>query len=125
VSESSSHPSTPFLTMTRPGYVGFCAIWAIICGNCPPSAPISASSKKPQPPTEESYPPAISLAELRHKLFPDLYGMEAEKEFLIEHLYLPLRYPNLTKKYGLSLTPMIIVEGPPRRWKKLPLSEPL
>jgi len=69
--------------------------------------------KETQPPTEESYPPAISLSELRQKLFPDLYGMEAEKEFLIEHLYLPLRYPNLTKKYGLSLTPMIIVEGPP------------
>ncbi len=65
------------------------------------------------PPSEEVYPPPISLAELREKLFPGLYGMESEKEFLIEHLYLPLRYPALAKKYGLSLSPMIIVEGPP------------
>lgn len=69
--------------------------------------------RETQPPTEETYPPPITLSELREKLFPDLYGMEAEKEFLIEHLYLPLRYPNLARKYGISLSPMIIVEGPP------------
>ena len=61
----------------------------------------------------DAYPSPISLAELREKLFPGLYGMEAEKEFLIEHLYLPLRYPALAKKYGVPLSPMIIVEGPP------------
>ncbi len=64
-------------------------------------------------PAEEAYPPPISLAELREKLFPGLYGMEPEKEFLIERLYLPLRYPALAKKYGVPLSPMIIVEGPP------------
>jgi len=70
--------------------------------------------KEPSPSSSESiYPPAISLAELREKLFPGVYGMEAEKEFLIEHLYLPLRYPALAKRYGVSVSPMIIVEGPP------------
>jgi len=70
-------------------------------------------AKETPPPTQETYPPAIALADLREKLFPDLYGMEAEKEFLIEYLYLPLRYPYLAQKYGVSLSPMIIVEGPP------------
>jgi len=62
---------------------------------------------------EDTYPPPVEFAELREKLFPGLYGMEVEKDFLIEHLYLPLRYPALARKYGVPLSPMIIVEGPP------------
>ncbi len=76
-------------------------------------AHLGLPKEAPPPPTEDTYPPAISLAELREKLFPGLYGMEVEKEFLIEHLYLPLHYPVLARKYGLSVSPMIIVEGPP------------
>jgi len=65
------------------------------------------------PPREESYPGPIKLSELRSQLFPGVYGMEAEKEFIIEHIYLPLRYPALAKRYGVSTSPMVIVEGPP------------
>ncbi len=62
---------------------------------------------------QEPHPKAIRWYELRQKLFPGVWGMEAEKDFLIERLYLPLAYPGLAKRYGLHTSPMIVVEGPP------------
>jgi transitional endoplasmic reticulum ATPase len=39
--------------------------------------------------------------------------MDAEKESLIEWIYLPLAAPQQAQRYGLSLSPTLLVEGPP------------
>ncbi|MCS6790796.1 MAG: ATP-binding protein [Bacteroidia bacterium] len=54
-----------------------------------------------------------SLDSLCQKLFPGVYGMEAEKEALVEWVYLPLLLPEQASYYGASTAPAIILEGPP------------
>ncbi|GIV24687.1 MAG: hypothetical protein KatS3mg026_0379 [Bacteroidia bacterium] len=67
-------------------------------------------SSQPAEPSSASLP---SLPQLVERLFPGVYGMYAEKERLIERLYLPLAYPRIAERYGLSLSPTLLVMGPP------------
>jgi len=54
-----------------------------------------------------------SMPILMERLFPEVYGMDAEKEALIEWVYLPLALPKQASHYGVSRAPVILVEGPP------------
>ena len=64
-----------------------------------------------------------ALPALMERLFPGVHGMEAEKEALIEWIYLPLAAPQQARRYGLSLSPTLLVEGPPGTGKSFLLRQ--
>lgn len=68
-----------------------------------PSEPLESSATSSLP----------ALPHLVERLFPGVYGMYVEKERLIELLYLPLAYPKIAERYGISLSPTLLVQGPP------------
>lgn len=69
---------------------------------------------RPRPASPSKAPKAPpSLVELTARLFPGVLGMDAEKEFLLESLYLPLAFAQEAQRYGVSTAPSILIEGPP------------
>jgi len=70
----------------------------------------ASGATEPVDSSSSSLPP---LPQLVQRLFPGVYGMYAEKERLIERLYLPLAYPRIAERYGVSLSPTLLVIGPP------------
>lgn len=66
------------------------------------------------PPPSPALPP---LSDLTQRLFPGVYGMEAEKETLIEWVYLPLALPKQALYYGVKPAPALLVEGAPGNGK--------
>ncbi|MCS7298235.1 MAG: AAA family ATPase [Bacteroidia bacterium] len=62
-------------------------------------------------PTQAPLAPPISV--LMERLFPEVYGMEAEKEALIEWVYLPLALPKQALYYGVHPAPAVLIEGAP------------
>ncbi|MCX8112326.1 MAG: ATP-binding protein [Bacteroidia bacterium] len=65
-------------------------------------------------PSSPNLPPLPILME---QLFPEVYGMEAEKEALIEGVYLPLALSKQASYYGVSLSPTVLIEGAPGNGK--------
>ncbi|MCS7188382.1 MAG: ATP-binding protein [Bacteroidia bacterium] len=70
--------------------------------------------ERPSTSTPSSLPP---LAKLLQQLFPGVYGMERERELLVEWVYLPLAAPKEAQRYGVSLSPTLLVEGSPGNGK--------
>ncbi|MCS7154000.1 MAG: AAA family ATPase [Bacteroidia bacterium] len=61
--------------------------------------------------------PLPPLHVLKEKLFPEVYGMDAEKEALIEAVYLPIALPKQALHYGVPPAPAILIEGAPGNGK--------
>ncbi|MCX7605645.1 MAG: AAA family ATPase [Bacteroidia bacterium] len=57
------------------------------------------------------------LSVLIEQLFPEVWGMEVEKENLVEWIYLPLAAPKEASRYGVSSSPSLLVEGAPGNGK--------
>ncbi|MCS6895498.1 MAG: AAA family ATPase [Bacteroidia bacterium] len=65
---------------------------------------------------EEAHTENIALppiSKLMQRLFPEVYGMDSEKEILIERVYLPLALPKQASYYGIKSAPTLLIEGPP------------
>ncbi|MEN2993421.1 MAG: AAA family ATPase [Bacteroidia bacterium] len=72
------------------------------------------STREAAPPAKSTLP---SISTLKAQLFPGVYGMEAEKEQLLEHFYLPLAAPAEAARYGIPSAPALLIEGAPGNGK--------